>query len=151
MKASLVILGGLLAVAGIWTSAFTQQQTVYAPDGSVLGTELVQPYEQHAFALLLVGVVVVVIGAVVDGSPRPQQVQFSPPPQYVAPEISIERHPVKMKIMVRCPSCGTLNDDDEDACVNCGASLKPPAGTPPRSEKASRKRSTEKPGGQAKS
>ncbi|MFB0569157.1 MAG: hypothetical protein ACETV0_06030 [Nitrososphaeria archaeon] len=130
MKASLVILGGLLAVAGIWTSAYTQQRTVYAPDGSVLGTELVQPYEGHAFTLLLVGVVVVVIGAVVNGSPRPQEVQFSSPPEYIAPEISIERHPVKMKIMVRCPSCGTLNDEDEDTCVGCGAALKPPAGAP---------------------
>ncbi|MDH5362050.1 MAG: hypothetical protein OEW84_01890 [Aigarchaeota archaeon] len=126
MKASLVILGGLLAVAGIWTSAYTQQRTVYAPDGSVLGTELVQPYEGHAFTLLLVGVVVVVIGAVVNGSPRPQEVQFSSPPEYIAPEISIERHPVKMKIMVRCSSCGTLNDEDEDTCVGCGAALKPP-------------------------
>ena len=121
-----MILGGLLAVAGIWTSAYTQQRTVYAPDGSVLGTELVQPYEGHAFTLLLVGVVVVVIGAVVNGSPRPQEVQFSSPPEYIAPEISIERHPVKMKIMVRCSSCGTLNDEDEDTCVGCGAALKPP-------------------------
>jgi len=151
LRASLIILGGLLAVAGIWTSAYTRQETVYAPDGTVLGTRLVQPYEEHAFTLLLVGTVVVVIGAVVNGSPHPQQAQFPPPPEYVPTEISIERHPVKMKIMVRCTSCGTLNDDDEDVCVGCGAPLKPPAGAQPRSAGApGRGPAGRKPGGEGK-
>ena len=152
MKASLVILGGLLAVAGIWASAYTRQETVYAPDGTVLGTRLVQPYDEHAFTLLLLGAVVVVIGAVVDGSSHPQQVQFAPPPDYAPTEISIERHPVKMKVMVRCPSCGTLNDEDEELCASCGAALKTPVGTPPASARAPEKGpAAQKPGRQGKS
>jgi len=152
LKASLVILGGLLAVAGIWASAYTRQETVYAPDGTVLGTQLVQPYEEQAFTLLLLGVVVVVIGGVVDGSSHPQEVQFAPPPEYAPTEISIERHPVKMKIMVRCQSCGTLNDEDEDLCASCGAALKTPASTAPASARTQEKGpASQKPGRQGKS
>jgi hypothetical protein len=55
---------------------------------------------------------------------QPQPVYYQPQPQPQAPQI-VEKEKVVEKVIVKvkCPLCGSLNDDTNAFCSNCGAKL----------------------------
>ena len=124
---------GSLLLNGIFDATMSQ----YGPD----------PLDGIWGPLALLGIILVIVGAAKGGGGRPQQQQQSVVVYAGAPG---QEAPAAPRMVLKCPTCGGLNEANARYCQECGkpipqpgtraSSPKPPAAGKPRRSTPQRKK-----------